>query len=220
MNKKNIMRNILGFNNISYSQRGEDIIIYNYLKYNCKLDSFFYIDIGCFDPIKYSNTYYLYKRNGKGICIDPQKKFAKKFKKKRPKDLFINKSISNKKQETLYLFKHNIITTTSEDEKNIYEKLGYKLKKVEPVNSIDINSILAMANQKIDFINIDCEGSEFEILKDINFDKYKPLIICIETIDPITSNKSKIYNKIVKFMRKNNYEILADTIVNTIFIKK
>lgn len=220
MLKKTIIRKIFGFNNISYSQRGEDIIIYNYLKYECHLNNYFYIDVGCYDPIKYSNTYYFYKRNGNGICIDPQKKLKRKYKNKRPKDLFIGKAISNKNNETLYLFKHSIISTTSIEEKQLYERLGYSVKKEINVATENINNILKLANRPIDFLNIDCEGKDLEILKTIDFNKYKPKVICIETIEPETGKKNKNYNIIKKTLENYDYKILADTIVNTIFVKK
>ena len=54
--------------NISFSQQGEDIIIQNY--FENKFDGFF-IDIGAYHPIKYSNTFALYLKGWKGINIEP-----------------------------------------------------------------------------------------------------------------------------------------------------
>ena len=56
--------------------------------------------------------------------------------------------------------------------------------------------------QKFDFLNIDCEGHDYKILKTINLKKFKPKLISIEI-----SKKSK--KPIYKYLNSNNYEILA-----------
>lgn len=83
---------------ISFSKSGDDIQLYKLIN-NHKPGV--YIDIGCFHPIKASNTYHFYLRNWKGICIDPNPRFKKEYIHYRPKDRFINKGIANQNKDHL-----------------------------------------------------------------------------------------------------------------------
>ena len=63
--------------------------------------------------------------------------------------------------------------------------------------------------KKINFLNIDTEGSDFEILKNFNFKKYKPELICIELVDTFNPNNKIIKkNKIYKFLVNKKYKLL------------
>ena len=75
---------------------------------------------------------------------------------------------------------------------------------------------------KIDFMNIDIEGNEFDVLKTINFNKLDIKVICIEIVNYESySNKIKINKKkIFNILKKNNYRLRFKTFVNYIFVKK
>ena len=62
---------------ISFSLEGEDVVINRLL--NDKKDGF-YIDIGAFDPILYSNTHMFYLKGWNGINIDPRSNSMDEFK--------------------------------------------------------------------------------------------------------------------------------------------
>ena len=66
--KEYIRRKIYQRYNISFSKSGEDMQLKQLLKVNRKG---VYVDIGCWDPVKASNSYYFHLRGWKGICIDP-----------------------------------------------------------------------------------------------------------------------------------------------------
>ena len=96
----------------SFSQEGEDRLCLSLLRnvigqFNGEI---FYLDIGCNDPIKYSNTYLFYKLGYRGICIDPLPKSKEKFKSIREKDLFINAAVTDKdgeKELQIYEYKYH-----------------------------------------------------------------------------------------------------------------
>ena len=76
----------------SYSISNVDLIIDRMFS---NLDNGIYIDVGCNHPIKFNNTYLLYKRGWKGINIDLDSKSIKEFKKFRPHDYNVQKIVSN-----------------------------------------------------------------------------------------------------------------------------
>ena len=65
------------------------------------------------------------------------------------------------------------------------------------------------SNKKIDVLNIDAEGHDYEVLIGLDLKKYSPKIICIE-ISPLVDEKNKDYKntEIFKFLSKNNYELI------------
>ena len=78
----------------NFSQANEEKIISELFK---KKPKGFYIDVGCYNPRKYSNTALLYKKGWTGINIDAEKKNLKWFKIFRKRDINLNFFISNKK---------------------------------------------------------------------------------------------------------------------------
>ena len=92
-------------------------------------------------------------------------------------------------------------------------KKDYTSKKVKQVNlmqEMKRNNI-----NKIDFINIDAEGAEIEILKKFDFLTYKPLVVAVE----IHGNNilSAINSEIAKILFKNNYRMVASTVITYFF---
>ena len=82
------MRNL----QISYSQFGEDLLLTHLLGY--KKANGFYIDVGCFKPIQFSNTFIFFQRGWSGIATDANPAFEPLWKKVRPRDKFINSGVS------------------------------------------------------------------------------------------------------------------------------
>jgi hypothetical protein len=224
---KNIVRDIFPIREISYAQCGEDIIIkraFNVL--GIKKPK--YIDIGTHHPTLFSNTYMFYKKGSFGICIEPCHSLFKKIKNKRKRDICLNIGISDNyvKKAPFYIMTAQTLNTFSKEDahKNEVAKKIYgnqKIEKIEYLDMVPMNSILEKYHEKFnDLISIDTEGFDEKIIKSINFTKYRPKILCIETIEQ-NDNGNLIKNEeIIKIMKDNNYFIYADTHINTIFIDK
>lgn len=192
----------------SYSQDGEDLIINQKLK-NIKKGT--YVDIGCYHPLEINNTALLHQRGWSGINIDISKLSIKLFNFHRPNDLNLNIAVSNKnKISEIYWQKSlsKITTIKKKISKNIFQG---KIKKTK-ITSKTLTKILDESkykNKTIHFLNIDAEGSDFDVLKSLNFKKYKPKMICIE-IFPKNGDFSKFNlknTKIYKFLVKKKYKI-------------
>lgn len=69
-----------------------------------------------------------------------------------------------------------------------------------------------------DFISMDVEGMEFQILKAMNLDKYTPKVICLETVDYSNDGRSEKNTALIDFVKNKGYVVYADTGINTIFI--
>ena len=192
-------------NKKSYSQFGEDIIVQNYF------GDFIgtYVDVGCFHPIKYSNTALLHKKGWKGFNIDLNETSIKLFDVCRKDDINLVACLSDKNEEV-----------------QVYIDSEFsELNSMNPVNAerFDINHIKKktiktqifsdLIKDNFDFLNIDCEGNDLQILKTIDLKRYTPKLINIE----VSSNDKK---DIYDYLNLNNYKILEIKSMSHIFKKE
>lgn len=205
----------------SYSQEGEDMVLRRIFE---KQNSGFYIDVGAHHPKRFSNTYYFYKQGWSGINIDAMPGIMKEFDKVRPRDINIEKPISEKNQTlTYYLFNEPALNSFS---KELSEgrncKNGYKIVSTKNIETTTLENILdenLPKNQNIDFLSVDVEGLDFAVLKSNNFSKYRPKVILVEVLD-----RQKLINSenssIVQYLTNNNYTLYVKLIHTQIFISK
>ena len=189
----------------SYSQFGEDLVVVDFFKNFVGR----YVDIGCYHPIKYSNTALLHKKGWTGVNIDLNQTTIDLFNACRKEDLNIMACLSDKIEEvSIYLdSEFSALNSIYEDNSK-----NFKLKDVKKI-SIKTKTFPELIKDNFDFLNIDCEGNDFKILKTIDLKRYTPKIINIEVS---LKNKKDIYN----YMNLNGYKILEIKSLSHIFIKK
>jgi hypothetical protein len=158
----------------SFSQCSEDLAVINMLSDLGHEGPVNYIDIGCFHPIKYSNTFYHYLRGGSGVVVDMNKEYKEEFQRLRPRDKFVTALVSNSKNE-LFVRCHNMPNDRIVDSANKQEG-----KTMQPKPLAEILDEHWPEKQKISFLDIDCEGHETQVLRSNNWDKYRPIIIIVE----------------------------------------
>jgi FkbM family methyltransferase len=211
---------------VSYSQCGEDLIVDFLLTWVLKIESPTYLDIGAHHPWSLNNTMLFYKRGLTGINIEPDPVLFKEFVKYRKRDININKGIGfNKNSEVadFYVMSYKALNTFSKEEAEEIDKAGsVKIDTVKQVELININEVLLKhhSNKSLDFLSIDVEGLDLDILKSIEFEKYTINVICVETVEYVNGNDAKKKNRIKEFLSSNGYTGYADTSINTIFVRK
>ncbi len=206
----------------SYSQCGEDLII-DYVFKVKGLKNYTFLDIGAHHPYYINNTFLSYSKGNRGVSIEPNPEFYNFFLNERPFDVNLNIGISDQNGVLEYfLFDNPTLNTFSTEEKDILISKGYKLLNTMYINVLNINDIIKehFNSKSPNVIFIDVEGFDYQIISSLNFDKYYPDVICIETISYET-NGSGIKNKqIIDFIENKGYILYADTNVNSIFVKR
>ena len=200
-----------------YSQWGEDQFIYEFFKGK---RNGIYLDIGCFHPFMYSNTCLLYKKGWRGINIDINPTSIDLFNIARPKDINLCTTINQTKKvfEVYYDDPFSPVNTLS---KNFYENLknesAERSKKIL-VESKSIREILNIGkiSQNVDFVNLDVEGMDYKILKNIDLSRLRPRLIAIETHN-VDGSKSKDFELILTFMENNSFSIYKRVGPTTLF---
>lgn len=221
--KKRIKRFFVKYRDKYYGQNGEDIIVYNLLRTIKPIDKVLYLDIGCGSPKFLSNTYYLYKKGAMGWCVDANYSLKQKYKRSRKRDKFLNLFIDNKSGEARIFYKINMpeLNTSSSEISNYLTNNGFKIMKKYEIKTTSLQDLLMEEKiDKIDFLNIDIEGKDFELLKSIDLNNFRPYVICIEAVDFNSGENSSDTKEIIDYMTSYDYELSINTKVNLIFVDK
>tara|TARA_Y100000389_G_scaffold187683_1_gene209383 strand:- start:4432 stop:5124 length:693 start_codon:yes stop_codon:yes gene_type:complete len=199
----------------SYAISNVDLIIDRIFS---KINKGIYIDVGCNHPIKYNNTYLLYKRGWNGINIDSDAKSIKAFNQLRKDDFNVRTVISNSSKKIDYYFYHERSALNTVDKK-LAKTRKIKPKKIIKLPALSLDEVIKKSpyrNKKINLLTIDIENHEYEALKKFQFKKYKIDMIVTECLN-IGKKKLETQNqtlkfilnsKIYKLLKKNNYELV------------
>ena len=223
-NKTRIKNTILSIfapniNNIKsyYSASGEDIILEHVFK-NQK--NGFYVDVGSYHPEWFSNTKKLFDSGWSRINIDPNIDTINLFYKYRQNDLNLNVAVSDSNGTgEYYKFLEIDIAgggsgnSLSFDTKNRYEKEGLTTTTIiVPVRTLSTILSEHAVDKKIDFLNIDVEGLDLQVLKSNDWNRFRPRIIAVEIWGNTINYDSLSENETYKFLREQNYVAFSNTI--------
>tara|TARA_B100000579_G_scaffold421189_1_gene421713 strand:- start:150 stop:860 length:711 start_codon:yes stop_codon:yes gene_type:complete len=204
----------------SYSQSGEDDYINSYFK---NTRDGFYIDIGCFHPILHSNTARLYDRGWKGINIDINQTSIDLFNIIRKRDKNFCIAISNENKKIEYYKDNNFSPINSINKKffkytlNKFSDGKFIQKEIYSYKLLDFLNTKNIKTENIDFLNIDAESHDYEVLQGIDFKKINIKLICVEMFD----ENSKINElKFTNFLKDYGYLHIKNIGANGFFEKK
>lgn len=194
----------------SFSQNGEDLTLDKLLGHKKKGT---YIDIGAYDPYRFSNTMRFYERGWRGINIEPDSERFKHFTLKRPRDINLNVGIANKKGSlTYFVMDPPTLSTFVEAQAKEYVQKGFLIKEKKKISVIPLRDVLFkyIGKKRIDFLSLDVEGFEMSVLQSNDWKRFRPKFLCIETA---VSEK----NRIGRFLVQIDYVTVFDNGLNTIF---
>lgn len=203
-----------------FSQYNQDKFLNEVVFYN-KKDGFF-IDIGAHDGISYSNSLFFEKFNDwSGICVEPNPSvFTKLILNRKSINLNVCIGSENKKVKFTQIEGYSeMLSGVSEkyDERHIQRInndiliKGGKKSEIE-VNMISLDAVDGLNNKKIDFISIDTEGNEFDIVTSINFN-----VLDIKSL--VIENNYKD-NRIEEYLNPFGFELIYKLDYDEVFINK
>jgi FkbM family methyltransferase len=204
-----------------YSQCGQDKYL-NEKLFKGKTNGVF-LDIGANDGISYSNSYFFEKELGwKGICFEPLKSAFEKLQKNRL-SININACASHEDRldyfisisgygEMLSGLKSKYDERHMQRVHDTIKEHGGSMEEVE-VQCFDVNKLLEQHNLlNIDFLTLDTEGNELEILKAINYDKVHIKAITVEN-----NYSSTAFNE---FLSQKGFEKIKNLDADEVYVNK
>ncbi|QUS59321.1 FkbM family methyltransferase [Synechocystis sp. PCC 7338] len=206
------------FHNLSFSQEGEDLVLNRLFEQQSKG---FYVDVGAHHPQRFSNTYLFYLKGWRGINIDAMPGSMEIFKQLRPEDINLEIAISDNIQElTYYQFNESALNGFSEELSRQRDGIRreYFILNSQKIKTQRLSEILDYylpQDQVIDFLTIDVEGLDYQVLKSNNWKKYRPSVVLIEMLGYGRLEDLHV-TEIGRLMEKEGYKLFARTI-NTSF---
>lgn len=198
-----------------YSQYGEERVLRDF--FGDKTEGFV-VDVGAMDGQTYSNSRDLIENKGwKGVLVECHPQFFADLEKlyKGNDDIALKNVACYNEEKVLdfYMYSegvHASVSTVSEEFKQrVINAHGDKFKpEAVQVQAVRLETILSEC-EKVDFLSIDCEGVDMEVLESNDWTKYRPSLVCVE--------HSMSHEELHQFMSKINYSVYDKTAGNTFF---
>ena len=194
-----------------YSQYGQDKAILDILNFKT---SGFFVDIGAHDGKELSNTYFMEKYlDWSGICVEPNPSVINDLRSNR-NCIIETKPISRKTGENIRFYRHDepMLSMTTWEGVSLVDPDGIKVKKEisQKMLGISINDLLRThdAPKDIDYISMDIEGHEVDIISTFDFKSFNIKCWSIEWKNH--GDQNVMYNNkftIIETLLRNNYSI-------------
>ena len=171
---------------ISYAQRYEDLHL---LRCFGERTSGFYIDIGAGHPVYDNVSFAFYLRGWSGITVEPNPWLAQLSAAVRPRDRRIQSLVGAEAGEaTYYLVEdfHGLSTTIASHAQAAQAELG----KAAQAMTVPVTTLRALCEQHapaaIDFLKVDVEGAEPDVLAGGDWQRFRPKVEVVEALAPLT----------------------------------
>jgi FkbM family methyltransferase len=205
----------------SFSQCGEDLVVAFTMGYLGLGPRITYLDVGANDPVKLNNTYYFYRRGHHGVLVEPNGALCELLRARRRGDTVLEAGIgaSAAKEADYYVMSADGLNTFSgeEAEHQVEATKGQVwIREMIKLPLLNINDVMAEHFKGAPtFLSIDTEGLDLAILKSIDYGRFRPKIICAETL---ISNSKGTRTEIPEYMATRGYVVRGGSFVNTIFV--
>lgn len=203
----------------SWSQEGEDRILSRFFGHQA---DGFYVDVGAHHPKRFSNTYLFYRRGWRGVNIDAMPGSMDAFRRMRPRDINLECGVGpNVDTLTYHIFNEPALNGFSEELSNNRHNADtdYRLLETRPVRVRPLGDILEEhldSAQSIDFMSVDVEGLDLDVLRSNNWSRFRPRMILVEVLGSTWDSVGS--SEIAHFLSGHEYDIIAKC-MNTVFFQ-
>lgn len=208
------------FGPTTFSQFGEDLIVANIFSL-LGVSTPSYLDVGAHHPLHVSNTALLYSRGSRGINVEANPDLIDSFRELRPEDITLNIGVGPISGR-LEFYRIDAFSGRNTFNKKVAEAFvlehpQFAISDILQVDVLPLDEIVRIHNKGIypQFLSIDVEGLDFEVLRAANFALSKPIVICVEAISGADSDDSL---RLLNLLRKRDYELYTRTIGNLILV--
>jgi FkbM family methyltransferase len=205
----------------SYAQQGEDLIVDSILRHLGLLRPS-YLDVGACTPVHQSNTYLFYEQGCRGVLVEPNPSRRSALVAERPRDTTLSVGVGSRGTMDFYVIGFaggsELDTFDRQQAEGYARRLGPRaaIHHVIKVPLVPINEIVETYFQGApDFLSIDTEGMDLEILRSLDFERFRPAVVCAETL---VFGTNRVETRILDLMAERGYTVRGGTHVNTIFV--
>jgi FkbM family methyltransferase len=200
----------------SYSHSGEDRLIWKLFGYRA---TGVYVDVGCYHPVDYSNSYLLYRAGWRGVVIDADEHFLGLYAELRPGDRVRACAIANTAGKgVLFTFPDRSLNTIDEAAAERWQKANPGATFIrQPIEMRPLRDVLDdEAMGAVDFLNIDVEGADLQVLASNDWARWKPSIVAVEDhvleLDRVHASKTYV------FLREEGYALHSKCNYTSVYV--
>jgi FkbM family methyltransferase len=162
------------------SQNGEDLLLWEF--FDRKRTGFF-VDVGAYDGVGFSNSYFFESIGWTGVLIEAAPELFAQCVAARPNSVVVHAAAGASNGSVAFTVAEgeNGVATLSSmapDHARIAREGGRERRIEVPLKRLD--DILAGVIEQIDFISIDVEGTELDVLQGFDLDRFRPHLLVIE----------------------------------------
>jgi FkbM family methyltransferase len=178
--------------------------------------------VGAHHPQTFSNTYFFYKMGWRGINIDAAPGSMQLFEIERPRDINIEAAIAtSRKRLRFYVFENPLLSSFDEELTRARMRNNRAVIAERDIQTRTLEEVLTEylpMGQKIDFLSVDVEGLDLDVLKSNNWERFRPDYIVIECID-FHIDSAHTY-EMHNFLLAQGYRLYAKTVLSLIYQEK
>lgn len=199
------------FSKRSYAQDGEDLVLESLMGESTPKHGFF-IDVGAHHPFRFSNTYVFYRRGWRGINIEPSARNCRLLRWFRPRDINLQVGVGKvRSHRDYYVFHERALNTFDKDRsEHLQNHAGYSILRRETLELVPLSEILdvnMVPNTTIDFMSVDVENYDLEVLQSNDWNRYRPKYLLVEDLNFNVQNPAA--SSIHTFLAGKNYALTA-----------
>lgn len=181
-------------------------------------ESGFYVDVGAYHPFRFSNTQYFYERGWHGLNIDPTPGSMAPFNKYRTRDINLEIGIAETPGLAVFFeFDEPALNTFDQSRAEaLQNETPYRLLNERQVTLQTLRDVLSgQAVSRIDFMSIDVETRELQVLESNDWSLYRPEFLLIEMLSDgaIQANADPV----AAFLHQIDYRRVAFTGRTSVF---
>ena len=164
---------------ICYAQNFEDIVLWRVFRLS--VEKGFYIDVGANDPTTHSVTKAFYDRGWRGINVEPSPNFFERLCAERLRDINLQVAVSDREGQLTFFDEGGGLSTVDQKVAADLRRDGSQVVEYS-VPSQTLNSICERyIDGEIHFLKIDVEGHETSVLRGMDFERWRPWVLLIES---------------------------------------
>jgi FkbM family methyltransferase len=199
-----------------FSQLGEDCLLDRFFGFK---ETGFFVDVGAFDGVHLSNTYAFERRGWEGLCVEAAPFYYAQCTKNRPRSRCCNVACTavEKGLVEFQFERSGLFSGIAADVKavtDVYSRAQLPFDGFDTVRvpSATLNRLLAGTDVRIDFVSIDVEGTEIDVLSGFDLARYRPRVLVVE------ANSAEERQALVEHLAARGYTLARALAWNHFFV--
>ena len=200
-----------------YGENAEDAVLMLLCReLRLSFEGLSYLEIGTNDPVRFNNTYNLYRLGARGLLVDPLPAVGELIRMSRSEDRFLHAAVSAEgdgAQKLFFASKSSTVSSLSYEHHKAWDGVTHNEVREISVDVLGINEVLARMGETPDLLSVDAEGEDERIMFAIEYMRFHPKIIMVE-MNHLDCGRTAM----LSFMENNGYLEYATVEYNTIFV--